>query len=237
MLRAPFSVLRLAVFRCNLLLSFVLQACFPHYIAFVPTQSGTPRAVAFFTGPKPDRNQKDRDSLCAFCCSLQAPELSRMLALLVAVSWMPAAVFETAAENEILATVTGAGGGTAALVASAPRVEVSPCTGKSARLPTPQCAAWQAFHDSTMGRRWRVCADARNDPCACAGYDGASPTCNTAGTAITQMCVLPCCICVQGRHSPTPPFLQLIPALVTTPLYITPASCGTVASRAHCPLS
>ena len=174
---------------------------------------------------------------CAHCCSLQAPELSRMLALLVAVSWMPAAVFETAAENEILATVTGAGGGTAALVASAPRVEVSPCTGKSARLPTPQCAAWQAFHDSTMGRRWRVCADARNDPCACAGYDGASPTCNTAGTAITQMCVLPCCICVQGRHSPTPPFLQLIPALVTTPLYITPASCGTVASRAHCPLS
>ena len=98
----------------------------------------------------------------------------------------------------------------AALPQSAPaaaEAAVAACTGSSTKLPAAQCAAWQAFHDSTGGDGWKVCKSKRNDPCACQRGDDdeyADLVCNKAGTAVLKMCV--------SARACTPPPLALAPA-------------------------
>ena len=72
------------------------------------------------------------------------------------------------------------------------------CSGASTKLPADQCAAWQSFWDDAGGDKgWtRFGAGCtRNDPCAPSCHDISSigtsrgVICNSAGTAITKMCV------------------------------------------------
>ena len=65
------------------------------------------------------------------------------------------------------------------------------CTGNSTKLPAAQCAAWIKFYDGTNGDGWTGDAASckRNDPCACKGYIGKHPVCNSDGTTVVNMCV------------------------------------------------
>jgi len=108
----------------------------------------------------------------------------------------------------------------AALPQSAPaaaEAAAAACTGSSTKLPAAQCAAWQAFHDSTGGDGWDSCSSKRNDPCSCNIGDGDDDAfnagiCNKAGTAIVAMCV-PARACTQPPPAlaPAPPSLTLPP--------------------------
>ena len=65
------------------------------------------------------------------------------------------------------------------------------CSGYSTKLPAAQCAAWIKFYDGTNGDGWTGDAASckRNDPCACKGYIGKHPVCNSDGTTVVNMCV------------------------------------------------
>ena len=130
------------------------------------------------------------------------------------------------------------------LVSAPPRHALTNCTGSSAQLPAAQCAAWQAFYDGAGGEGWAltipgsgnppICPGTRNDPCACHGWVGNNPICNSAGTSVVKMCVsgprhryspllgIPsahphtplaaaacACLLIPPRPPPSPPVLQL----------------------------
>jgi hypothetical protein len=61
------------------------------------------------------------------------------------------------------------------------------CMGESNALPADQCSAWIAFFVATGGPKWNFCNTNKKDPCGCKGWDGKSPVCNAAGTAVVLM--------------------------------------------------
>jgi hypothetical protein len=111
------------------------------------------------------------------------------------------------------------------------------CSGSSKNLAPAQCDAWIAFYDATAGPCWKrtgvypstigdpVCNGTRTDPCACRGFFGSDPVCNTMGTAVTKMCARPL-----RRCAPAPLTLThvLTPNSMLAPapsLFANPATC------------
>ena len=62
------------------------------------------------------------------------------------------------------------------------------CTDSSTQLPADQCAAWQAFYDSTSGDDWTGGAAncTKNDPCGCKGNE-VYPVCDPGNNVVSQM--------------------------------------------------
>jgi len=120
------------------------------------------------------------------------------------------------------------------LVSAPPRHALTNCTGSSAQLPAAQCAAWQAFYDGAGGEGWAltipgsgnppICPGTRNDPCACHGWVGNNPICNSAGTSVVKMCV-------SGPRHRYSPLLGIPSAHPHTPLAAAACACLLIPPR------